>query len=49
MRTIVGATEAALPVGAWPCWIGSNHDAGRLATRWCHGDESLARCALLCS
>ncbi len=47
MRTIVGATEAALPVGAWPCWIGSNHDAGRLATRWCHGDESLARCALL--
>ena len=47
MRAIVGATEAALPAGAWPCWIGSNHDAGRLATRWCHGDESLARCALL--
>jgi len=47
MRRVVSATEAALPAGAWPCWTGSNHDAGRLATRWCHGDESQARCALL--
>src|SRR5581483_7739991 len=47
MRPIVAAAEAALPAGAWPCWTGSNHDAGRLATRWCHGDEGLARCALL--
>jgi alpha-glucosidase len=47
MRSLVAATEAALPDDAWPCWIGSNHDVGRLATRWCHGDESLARCALL--
>ena len=47
MRSIVSATEAALPDGAQPCWTGSNHDAGRLATRWCGGDESLARCALL--
>jgi alpha-glucosidase len=47
MRGIVATTESALPPGAWPCWIGSNHDAGRLATRWCDGDESLARCALL--
>ena len=31
----------------WPCWIGSNHDVGRLTTRWCGGDEALARCALL--
>ena len=27
--------------------IGSNHDVGRLTTRWCDGDEQLARCALL--
>jgi len=47
MRTIVAGAEAALPVTAWPCWTGSNHDAGRLATRWCGGDEALARCALL--
>jgi alpha-glucosidase len=47
LRGIVAATEAALPPGAWPCWIGSNHDVGRFATRWCHGDEALARCALL--
>jgi alpha-glucosidase len=47
MRPIVAATEAALPADAWPCWIGSNHDAGRLTTRWCGGDEALARCALL--
>ncbi len=47
LRAVVAATEAALPDGAWPCWIGSNHDVGRLTTRWCDGDEQLARCALL--
>jgi alpha-glucosidase len=47
MAAIAAATEAALPEGAWPCWIGSNHDVGRLSTRWCGGDEALARCALL--
>jgi len=47
MRRVVAATEAALPAGAWPCWIGSNHDVGRLTTRWCDGDEARARCALL--
>jgi alpha-glucosidase len=47
MRSIVAATEKLLPPGAWPGWTGSNHDAGRLATRWAGGDEALARCALL--
>jgi alpha-glucosidase len=47
MRQVVAATEELLPAGAWPGWAGSNHDAGRLATRWCGGDERLARCALL--
>jgi alpha-glucosidase len=47
MRKIVAETERLLPERAWPCWTGSNHDAGRLTTRWCHGDEQLARCALL--
>jgi alpha-glucosidase len=47
MRAVVARTEAALPPGGWPCWIGSNHDVGRFATRWCGGDEALARCALL--
>ncbi|HET7745139.1 MAG TPA: alpha-amylase family glycosyl hydrolase [Gaiellaceae bacterium] len=47
MRRVVASTEAELPAGAVPCWIGSNHDVGRLATRWCGGDEALARCALL--
>jgi alpha-glucosidase len=47
MRTVVARTEAELPPGAWPCWIGSNHDAGRFTTRWCGDDEALARCALL--
>jgi alpha-glucosidase len=28
-------------------WTGSNHDAGRLATRWTGGDEAKARAALL--
>jgi alpha-glucosidase len=47
MRGVVAETEAALPNDALPCWIGSNHDVSRLATRWCAGDEGLARCALL--
>jgi alpha-glucosidase len=47
MRAVVAATEAALPTGAWPCWTASNHDVGRLASRWGDGDESRARCALL--
>jgi alpha-glucosidase len=47
MRSVVAATEDALPPESWPCWTGSNHDAGRLATRWCDGDEALARCGLL--
>jgi alpha-glucosidase len=47
MRAVVARTEAVLPEGAWPCRVGSNHDAGRLASRWCGGDEALARCALL--
>lgn len=47
MRGIVADVEKELPTDAWPCWCGSNHDAGRLATRWCGGDEALARCALL--
>ncbi len=32
MRTIVEATEAALPDGAWPVWTGSNHDMSRFAS-----------------
>jgi len=47
MRRVVAEVEATLPSGAWPCWTGSNHDLGRLASRWCDGDEALARCALL--
>jgi alpha-glucosidase len=47
MRAVVAEAEAALPNDAQPCWIGSNHDAGRFTSRWCDGDERLARCALL--
>ncbi|MDX6676020.1 MAG: alpha-glucosidase, partial [Solirubrobacteraceae bacterium] len=34
MRDIVEGVEAGLPPDAWPVYTGSNHDAGRLATRW---------------
>ena len=47
MREIVEGMEAALPPAAWPVWTGSNHDAGRLATRWAAGDERKARIALM--
>jgi alpha-glucosidase len=47
LRPIVERMEALLPEAAWPVWTGSNHDAGRLATRWAGGDEAKARAALL--
>jgi alpha-glucosidase len=47
MRSIVEATERALPRGAWPVWMGSNHDVGRFPSRWCGGDEDKTRCALM--
>jgi alpha-glucosidase len=47
MRRVVEATLAALGSDAWALWCGSSHDAGRLASRWCGGDERLTRCALL--
>jgi len=47
MRAVVEGIEAQLPEGAWPVWTGSNHDAGRLATRWAEGDPARARVALM--
>jgi alpha-glucosidase len=47
MRAVVEGVEAMLPEDSWPVWTGSNHDAGRLATRWAGGDEARARAALL--
>jgi alpha-glucosidase len=47
LRTIVEGVEAGLPEGSWPVYTGSNHDAGRLATRWAGDDERRARAALL--
>ena len=47
LSTIVAEVERELPESAWPCWAGSSHDGGRLASRWARGDERLARCALM--
>ena len=47
LRSIVGQMEGLLPAAAWPVWTGSNHDAGRLATRWADGYEERARAALM--
>ena len=47
MREIVEGVEAMLPEVAWPVYTGSNHDAGRLATRWAEGDPARTRAALL--
>jgi alpha-glucosidase len=47
LAKIVEQTLAALPPGACPVWMGSNHDIGRFPSRWCDGDERKARLALL--
>jgi alpha-glucosidase len=44
---VVEGVEAMLPPGSWPVYTGSNHDAGRLVTRWAGGDEARSRAALL--
>jgi len=47
LRAIVEGVEAMLPAESWPVYTGSNHDAGRLVTRWAGGDEARTRVALL--
>jgi alpha-glucosidase len=47
LRAIVEGIEEKLPAGAWPVYTGSNHDAGRLATRWAQDDPRRARAALV--
>jgi alpha-glucosidase len=47
LRTVAEGVEQGLPELAWPVYTGSNHDAGRLATRWAGGDERRARVALM--
>jgi alpha-glucosidase len=44
---VVQQTLAALPPGACPVWMASNHDVGRFPTRWCGGDDRKARLGLL--
>jgi alpha-glucosidase len=44
---VIGATLAALPAGAGPAWMASNHDIGRFPSRWCDGDHERIRLALL--
>jgi alpha-glucosidase len=46
IRSVVEATERSLGDDAWPLYTASNHDIGRLATRWAEGDEARVRCAL---
>jgi alpha-glucosidase len=47
LARVAACTERLLPAGATPVWHASSHDDGRLATRWCDGDEDAARCALV--
>jgi alpha-glucosidase len=47
LRTIVERMEEMLPPASWPVYTGSNHDAGRLMTRWAGDDERRARVALM--
>ncbi|MGA2837514.1 MAG: alpha-amylase family glycosyl hydrolase [Acidimicrobiales bacterium] len=47
LRTVVEATEEALPTAGWPVWTGSNHDLGRFATRWAEGRPERVRVALV--
>jgi alpha-glucosidase len=47
LRKVIEGAESKLPATSWPVWTGSNHDAGRLATRWADGDQARSRLALM--
>jgi alpha-glucosidase len=47
LRHVVERTETLLAGHGWPVWTASNHDIGRLATRWCGGDDRRVRAALM--
>ena len=47
IRQIVDAYEAALPPGAWPNWVLSNHDRTRIATRVGREQARIAQMLLL--
>jgi alpha-glucosidase len=47
MRGVVEGMEEKLPAASWPVYTGSNHDAGRLTTRWAGDHVPRARAALL--
>jgi alpha-glucosidase len=47
LRAVVDAWERDLPEFAWPVYAGSNHDGGRMATRWAGGDPARVRAALV--
>jgi alpha-glucosidase len=47
LSTIVDNMEKGLPRSGWPVWMGSNHDADRLASRWCTDEDRKIRCALM--
>jgi alpha-glucosidase len=47
LRPVVEETETQLAARGWPVWTASNHDIGRLATRWCGGDARRVRVALM--
>ncbi|TMK29195.1 MAG: DUF3459 domain-containing protein, partial [Actinobacteria bacterium] len=47
LSPIVEKTEKNLANLGWPAWTASNHDVGRMSSRWCGDDERKVRCALL--
>jgi len=47
LRDVISKTLAALPFGACPVWMASNHDIGRFPSRWCAEDKPRIRLALL--
>lgn len=47
IRRLLAGSAPLERIGAWPAWAGSNHDAGRLASRWAEGNRARIRCALL--
>ncbi|MDQ6853485.1 MAG: alpha-amylase family glycosyl hydrolase [Actinomycetota bacterium] len=47
MREIVESTLGRIPAGSWPVWTGGNHDVYRFPSRWCEGDASKLRGALM--
>jgi alpha-glucosidase len=47
LRSNVETAERMIPANCWPTWTAGNHDNRRFPSRWCRGDVTKAKAAMV--